>query len=573
MRLTNLTISTRLAIGFTLVLVQLAAISLLGMFCLEQSDESLKSLADNSVTKLRYAQTMAESIHIISTESRSVLLSTNSEMIDASLQEVAAARERYAKAAAALASLPATEIGKLLLSKIASEKEADRPLNEKVFNLAKAKKTAEATAVLLQEAAPATKKLQSDISEYINRQIANGNEVAKEAGNTYHTGRNLMIAMSILALVIGSAASVMITRSIVLQLGGELGDAVGIASRIAGNDLAFMIPTRSGDKSSLLFALNTMRESLAKVVTEVRTGTDAIANASSEIAAGNLDLSSRTEQQASSLGETVASMEQLTDTVRQNADNAHKANQLAVAASDVAVRGGAVVSQVVETMGSINESAKKIVEIISVIDGIAFQTNILALNAAVEAARAGEQGRGFAVVAGEVRNLAQRSAAAAKEIKTLINDSVEKVDTGSRLVDKAGNTMQEIVNSVKHVTDIMGEITAATHEQTTGIEQINVAITQMDSVTQQNAALVEQAAAAAAALQNQADNLTHLVAVFHLENKGIQAVARPALANQREQPRPVPKTAPTFASASGKKTIGPLRTTTVATTAGEWEEF
>jgi len=261
-----------------------------------------------------------------------------------------------------------------------------------------------------------------------------------------------------------------------------------------------------------------MNASLSHIVGEVRNGTDTIATASNEIAAGNLNLSSRTEQQASSLQETAASMEQLTSTVKQNADNASQANQLAVSASEVAVHGGKVVTQVVSTMGSINASSKKIVDIIGVIDGIAFQTNILALNAAVEAARAGEQGRGFAVVAAEVRNLAQRSASAAKEIKALIDDSVAKVNVGSKLVDQAGSTMEEIVTSIRRVTDIMGEITAASHEQTAGIDQINQAVSQMDQVTQQNAALVEEAAAAAASLQDQAATLAEVVSAFKLDS-------------------------------------------------------
>jgi len=277
----------------------------------------------------------------------------------------------------------------------------------------------------------------------------------------------------------------------------------------------------------LMQALKDMNGSLAKIVGEVRSGTETIATASGQISRGNLDLSSRTEQQASSLEETASAMEELTGTVRQNSDNARQANTLALSASEVAVKGGAVVSQVVDTMGSINESARKIVDIIGVIDGIAFQTNILALNAAVEAARAGEQGRGFAVVATEVRNLAQRSAAAAKEIKTLIGDSVDKVVAGAKLVDQAGATMNEIVESVRHVTEIMSEITSASQEQTAGIEQVNQAISQMDQATQQNAALVEEAAAAAASMQDQAGSLVEVVGLFKL-NARHAAVGTPA---------------------------------------------
>ena len=299
---------------------------------------------------------------------------------------------------------------------------------------------------------------------------------------------------------------------------------VRVASGIAAGDLTQKITVNSNNEmGGLQQALKDMNESLVQIVGKVREGTDAIFNASSEIATGNLDLSERTELQASSLEKTASSMQELTSTVNQNADNARRANQLAISASEVAVKGGAVVSQVVDTMESINASSKKIVDIIDVIDGIAFQTNILALNAAVEAARAGEQGRGFAVVAAEVRSLAQRSAAAAKEIKTLIGDSVDKVGAGSALVHKAGTTMTEIVDSIRHVTDIMGDIAAASVEQTAGIERVNDAIGEMNNSTQQNAALVEEAAAAAQSLQDQAGHLEQVVSVFKLE--GMETLA------------------------------------------------
>ena len=349
------------------------------------------------------------------------------------------------------------------------------------------------------------------------------------------TIKGRIVTFSLAALAIAAvlmALGVVIRAALLRQLGGEPAYAAGIARRIAEGDLGVHIEVAPNDRSSLLHAIRAMRDDLAKIVIEVRDGTDTIATASSEIASGNIDLSARTEQQASSLEETAASMEELTSTVKQNADNARQANQLAASASEVATRGGAVVSQVVDTMQSINDSSKKIVDIISVIDGIAFQTNILALNAAVEAARAGEQGRGFAVVATEVRSLAQRSASAAKEIKALIDDSVHKVDQGSRLVDQAGATMEEIVSSVKRVADIMSEITAASQEQSDGIEQVNQAIGQMDEMTQQNAALVEQAAAAALSMQDQAQQLLREIGMFKLAADA----ATPATNRDRQRP-------------------------------------
>jgi methyl-accepting chemotaxis protein len=300
------------------------------------------------------------------------------------------------------------------------------------------------------------------------------------------------------------------------SLGGEPAYANEIVNRIAAGDLSVHVQTRKGDSSSLLFAMKSMRDSLAKVVGEVHGATSLISTASDQIATGNLDLSSRTEQQASSLEQTAASMEQLTSTVRNNTDSATRANALAHSASSIARKGSQVVGRVVDTMGSINASSRKIADIIGVIDGIAFQTNILALNAAVEAARAGEQGRGFAVVATEVRNLAQRSAAAAKEIKTLIGDSVTQVTIGSKLVNDAGATMDDVVASVQRMTDIMAEITHASQEQSAGIEQVNQAISQMDTVTQQNAQLVDQAASAAQRLRDQAATLAQMVSVFQL---------------------------------------------------------
>jgi methyl-accepting chemotaxis protein len=374
----------------------------------------------------------------------------------------------------------------------------------------------------------------------------------------------LLMALGAVAVALGVLGALVITRSIT----GPLSGAVAVAKRVAGGELTSQVTVEGKDETSeLLQALREMNDSLVRTVSEVRSSTETITVASHEIASGNADLSSRTESQASSLEETASSMEELTSTVKQNADNARQANQLAVSASSVAEKGGAVVSQVVETMGSIKASSSKVVDIIGVIDGIAFQTNILALNAAVEAARAGEQGRGFAVVASEVRSLAQRSAAAAKEIKELIGDSVDKVDAGSRLVDEAGQTMGLIVTSIKQVADIMGEITAATQEQSNGIEEINQAITQMDEMTQQNAALVEEAAAAAESMQDQAQKLAAAVAIFKLAGDAyVQRAAAPQIA-----PKPVTRTAVVPRAPAPK--APPKKLVTASSQDGEWEEF
>ncbi|MBB3211607.1 methyl-accepting chemotaxis protein [Herbaspirillum sp. Sphag1AN] len=399
------------------------------------------------------------------------------------------------------------------------------------------------------------------------------------------TGVVLLVVIIILSLF-----AVYINRSILRSIGGDPGVAAEVANRISDGDLTLHIDVRADDSASLLYAFKRMRDSLTDTIGNIKTAAETIATASSEIASGNLDLSSRTEQQAGSIEETASAMEELTSTVKQNADNARQANQLAVSASEVAVAGGNVVSEVVTTMGSINDSSRKIVDIISVIDGIAFQTNILALNAAVEAARAGEQGRGFAVVASEVRSLAQRSSAAAKEIKLLIDDSVSKVDAGSTLVKQAGDTMNEVVSSVKRVTDIVGEISSASQEQSAGINEVGQAIGLMDQSTQQNAALVEQAAAAAKSLQDQAATLATLVGRFTLEAHAVQhkvvvkasnaPVARPSPTTSSAL-KTVTKAPTTRLQAAPKKAVGHetgkpaggTATSASASSEADWETF
>jgi methyl-accepting chemotaxis protein len=422
---------------------------------------------------------------------------------------------------------------------------------------------------------PTSRSYLAGVQQMVDAERAQLDAAAARGKETRAATSMVLIVCSVLSLALGLVLAWLLVRSIT----HPLRRAVEVAEAVAAGDLTSRIDATTRDETGqLMQALKGMNGSLAKVVGEVRHGTDAIATASGQIAAGNQDLSSRTEEQASSLEQTAASMEELTSTVKQNADNARQANQLALSASEVAVKGGDVVGQVVDTMASINASSRKIVDIIGVIDGIAFQTNILALNAAVEAARAGEQGRGFAVVASEVRNLAQRSGAAAKEIKGLIDDSVGKVEAGSRQVAEAGRTMEEIVDSVKRVTDIMGEITAASQEQSTGIEQVNQAIAQMDQVTQQNAALVEEAAAAAQSMQEQTASLVQAVSVFRLDGgetpralAQLQAKPQPVLP-QRGKAAPALK-APTRAASAPRAAPQPRLAAATPAGAGDWTEF
>ncbi len=516
MAMNSMKVGTRLSLGFGLVLILLLFVAALGVFNMSTIHAKLDSIVNENMVKSELVGDMSEAVHVVALASRTVVMLSDDAAIRAEINRAHAARAVYDKAAEALAKMPATPEEVALGGRIAALAGQAGPHDDKVFALALAHKDDEAVALVTKQAGPATQQWQDAMDQYAALQKADNHEHVAEASAAYERARTLMLVLSGLAIAVGVAAAVTIGRSLLRQLGGEPGYAAEIAGRIAAGDLTMSVETRRDDSHSMLHAMKLMRDSLAGIVTEVRSGTETIATASTQIAIGNQDLSSRTEEQASALEETASSMEELTSAVRQNNDNARQANQLAHAASEVARKGGDAVSQVVGTMGAINESSRKIVDIISVIDGIAFQTNILALNAAVEAARAGEQGRGFAVVASEVRNLAQRSASAAKEIKQLIGDSVEKVEVGSRLVEQAGQTMSEVVSSVQRVTAIMADIANAGDEQSLGIEQINKAVIEMDTVTQQNAALVEEAAAAAEALQQQAANLARVVSVFRV---------------------------------------------------------
>jgi len=519
-------VGTRLGLGFGAVLVLLMAVSGLGIYYMHHINAQLERIVQLNVARLELVQDMSEAVHIVARVTRTVVMLDDVPAMQRELEKLTAARASYDRASAELNRLPAGAEGLALRQRIDAARAVARPLTDRMVALALQHKDAEATALLMSQAGPATQAWQDVMDEDTALTKRHNAEDAAAAAEAYRSARALMLTLSGLALLAGIAASTLIARRLLRQLGGEPDHAAEIAGRIASGDLTVDVATRHGDSVSMMAAMKTMRDSLLEIVSEVRRGTDTIATATSQIASGNLDLSSRTEEQASALEETASSMEELTSVVRENDSHARQANALAAEASRVAQQGGAVVGEVVQTMGSISDASRKIVDIIGVIDGIAFQTNILALNAAVEAARAGEQGRGFAVVAGEVRTLAQRCAGAAREIKDLIGDSVQQVDSGSQLVHKAGRAMDEVVASVQRVSAMVEQIAAAGREQSEGIEQINRAVSEMDSVTQQNAALVEEAAAAAESLKDQANRLSGVVGVFKVGEGGAQLTAK-----------------------------------------------
>ncbi len=511
--LNNMTIKSRLMLVIGFLSVLLIGVGSLGLYSTSQSNDGLKSVyEDRTVTSVQLGTIL------------DIWYRVRRNAVDAgTMNDPAIAKAKGEDALAIIkeaegiwaqftATVLTTEEAKLADTKM-EQHIAYVASAERTFQLASAGDFEGARHNTTNDSAQKFSDLRGTVFSLLELQ---GNVAAEEYASA-QSDFNTMFMITSVAVGFGVLLAIIIGAMLIRAIVGPLNEAIAVADAVASGDLTSRIEANSTNETGrLLHALKQMNDNLVDLVGKVRIGTDSITTASGEIAHGNSDLSQRTEEQASSLEETASSMEELTSTVKQNADNARQANQLAAGASEVAVKGGTVVGQVVETMSSINESSKKIVDIISVIDGIAFQTNILALNAAVEAARAGEQGRGFAVVATEVRTLAQRSAAAAKEIKELISDSVNKVEDGTRLVDEAGSTMDEIVSSVKRVTDIMAEISAASQEQSSGIEQVNQAITQMDSVTQQNAALVEEATAAAESMQDQAQTLTQAVTVFKL---------------------------------------------------------
>ncbi len=564
-------IGTRLAIGFGSILLILAAMVISTNVLNARNKGTLMAGQATANAKILHLATMKYAMLETGIAMRNIGLQSDVALMQKEQDKVKAQSKRYEESRTKFQAVGLDENEKKIIADIAVlDKDTDAAFKEAIGQVL-AFNSEGAAKVIAGRIDPLNQQTLVLLNKLVDIQMGASKVTLDKSVADDGSLKFMLYAIGAAAVALGVVLALLITRSIVAPLHG----AVSVAKKVAAGELTSQVYVEGRDEiSELLQSLKDMNESLSKTVGEVRAGTETITVASQEIAAGNADLSSRTESQASSLEETASSMEELTSTVKQNADNARQANQLAVSASSVAVKGGSVVAQVVDTMGSIKESSRKIVDIIGVIDGIAFQTNILALNAAVEAARAGEQGRGFAVVAAEVRNLAQRSAGAAKEIKSLIGDSVDKVDAGSKLVDEAGQTMDLIVTSIKQVADIMGEITAATQEQSNGIEEVNQAITQMDEMTQQNAALVEEAAAAAESMQEQAQKLAAAVSIFKLngdEQKAAQAMARtarpsapPAPARARAAvaapPRPAPAAAPK-----------PKKIAAAATE--DWEEF
>ncbi|MFM0331892.1 methyl-accepting chemotaxis protein [Paraburkholderia strydomiana] len=568
----NIKVSTRLQAGFGLLTAFMLVLAAIAFYGLSELDASLDGIARVNNEETRLANELRSSIQDRAIALRNLALISDPRDVAQEAERMKKQDQLYADAFQQLSRMfaePGTAPKeRSLLDQIKQDEAAAMAPQRKAMDLALAHDTAGAMQELLQNARPPQRVWLARAVELAALEDQQNKEARENAVATYAKVRTMVAVIAAIAVLLGILTAALISRSILRQLGGEPSAAQEMAAQIAEGNLTVSVQVAPGDRTSLMASLEAMREKLTSIVSGIKTSAESISVAAGEIAQGNQDLSQRTEEQAASLQQTAASMEELTSTVRNNTDNARQGSTLASAASATAASGGEVVQQVVATMQDISSSSTKVTEIISVIEGIAFQTNILALNAAVEAARAGEDGRGFAVVAGEVRTLAQRSATAAKEIKDLIEASVSHVTNGSQLVENAGQTMGEVVRSVRQVTDIMGEIASASSEQTKGIEQVNVAVTQMDEVTQQNAALVEQATAAAQAMSDQAESLRAAVSIFRVDaaQQAVQSTAhsvrtKPARAIATLK-KPVPshsKPVTTFAKAAVASPIAPTQ--------------
>ncbi|MFM0203200.1 methyl-accepting chemotaxis protein [Paraburkholderia fungorum] len=542
MKFSNMKLGTRLISAFILVCAIGAIVSGIGIRDMDQINDNGDDIYRVNLIGLDLTQEANIDLLYVSRSLRDAILATSAEQRAAFLADseknLALTREALDKARQTLVTDEARAAFAELDQSWQDYAQAVREMQARA-RAASLQDRSDLTDYLFGDLRSRTNKVDDQMDALVNLKQKGAKARADSNRMLYQESRALMIALVVLSVLSGIGIGVWLTRSVTRQLGTEPAIAAELARSVATGDLRVKINLRPGDTSSLMASLKAMRDGLLGIVSEVRENAEGVASASAQIAQGNLDLSSRTEEQAASLEETASSMEELTATVRHNTDNARQAATLAGTASEIAQRGGEVVGRVVATMHEIASSSARMSEIITVIEGIAFQTNILALNAAVEAARAGEQGRGFAVVAGEVRTLAQRSATAAKEIKDLISGSLDRVDVGSKLVEEAGSTINEIVESVRRVTDIVGEISSASQEQSTGIEQVNQAVSQMDQVTQQNAALVEEASAAAQSMAGQAQSLRETVAFFKVGETGPSASR--AVAPRSEPRRPAPK--------------------------------
>lgn len=516
----KLRISTRLSLAFAIMVLLLIALSSVVLSVSSTQRSSLEDITDTRIPITKGMGVLADAVNVQAIQFRNLAIFPSGQIATESKTRIASARAGTAKQLEELEKLIRSQEGRALLGRIQKERAVFLQIGDEYLKLIEAGNRDEALGLLVDRLRPAQLTYQNTIQDQVDFQSKTTTASADLAESAADSLIQDVIIAVVISVLLGCTLAIFIIRSITRPLN----EAVEAAERVAAGDLTAPIETAAKDETGdLLRALQRMQMSLTATVSAVRSNAESVSSASAQIASGNSDLSARTEQQASALEQTSASMEQVGSTVRQNADSAKQANVLAMEASRVAADGGAVVANVVQTMKDINDSSGRIAEIISVIDGIAFQTNILALNAAVEAARAGEQGKGFAVVAGEVRSLAGRSAEAAKEIKTLISASVQRVSLGSALVDKAGVTMTHVVESIARVTQIIGEISIASSEQYTGVAQVAEAVTQMDQTTQQNAALVEEMAAAASALSLQASDLVNVVRVFQLPERELQS--------------------------------------------------